>query len=305
MSMQTVTTEHLIGANLGTCKIVRELGRGSMGIVFMGYQTTLKRPVAVKVLPKSSMVDSISGRRFTQEAETAAILNHPNIIPIYEVGETEDLFFMVMQLVKGLALSQVLERVRKHPVPSRRLLSMGDALRILLQVLDGLAYAHEEEVVHRDIKPANILMEAKTQRPLISDFGIARELRGEDLDQGRALGTPLYMAPEQAEAIEVDGRADIYAMGVILFEMAVGTLPIYAEPIQKLKQRKLTDPLGLFNKRPSEAHPRVDARLEGIILQAMALRREDRYSDCRAFSKDVKAYRAQVVSQRGGDPGDE
>ena len=296
MDIHRVSLDHLIGASLGTSKIVKELGRGSMGIVYIGYQTTLKRPVAVKVLPKAVVKDSVAGRRFLQEAETAAILSHPNLISIYEVGETEEIFFMVMQLIKGMAISHLLERVRKHPVPSRRLVPMGEAFRLLLQVLDGLGYAHDEEVVHRDIKPANILLEAKTQRALVSDFGIARELRGEDLDQGKALGTPLYMAPEQAVGAEVDARADIYAVGVMLFEMAVGNLPIYAEPIQKLRQRKLSEPLGLFSKRPSEAHARVDARLEEIILRAMARDREDRYPSCHAFVKDLKAYRAKCIS---------
>jgi len=293
MALPRLSVNHLVGSALGTCRIVKELGRGSMGIVFLGYQTTLKRPVAVKVLPKALVVDPVAGARFRQEAETAAILTHPHIIPIYEVGETEELYFMVMQLVKGMALSQVLERVRKHPVPSRRLLPLGEGIRILLQVLDGLSYAHEEEVVHRDIKPANILLEAKTRRVLLSDFGIAKELRGEDLDQGRALGTPLYMAPEQAMSKEVDGRADIYAVGVILFEMAVGTLPIYPEPVEKLRQRKVSEPLGMFSKRPSQCHPRVDGELEGIILKAMSLKPEDRFPNCEEFARALSEYRSK------------
>lgn len=296
MALPRVSVNHLVGSNLGTCRIIKELGRGSMGIVFLGYQTTLKRPVAVKVLPKALVVDPVAGARFRQEAETAAILTHPHIIPIYEVGETEELYFMVMQLVKGMALSQVLERVRKHPLPSRRLVPLGEGIRILLQVLDGLSYAHEEEVVHRDIKPANILLESKTRRVLLSDFGIAKELRGEDLDQGRALGTPLYMAPEQAMSKEVDGRADIYAVGVILFEMAVGTLPIYPEPVEKLRQRKVSEPLGMFSKRPSECHPRVDKELEGIILKAMALNPEERFTTCGEFAQALNEYRSKRAS---------
>jgi serine/threonine protein kinase len=269
-----------------------------MGVVYIGYQTTLKRPVALKVLPKQLIRDSVGARRFLQEAETAAILSHPNIISIFEVGETDEIYFMVMQLIQGLPLSKLVDRVRKHPVPSRRLLPMPEVLRIVLQVLDGLGYAHDEEVVHRDIKPANILLEAKTNRALISDFGIARELRGEDLDQGKALGTPLYMAPQQATGEEVDGRADIYAMGVILFELAAGTLPIYDEPLAKLRKRKLTEPLGLFSKRPSAVHGRVDATLEGIILRAMALNPDDRYATSRDFAADLQEYRDRVLDKR-------
>ncbi len=292
MDIRSAEMGHLVGATLGTCKVIKELGRGSMGIVFIGYQTTLKRPVAIKVLPKAMISDPTAGKRFRQEAETAAILSHPNIISIFEIGETEEVFFMVMQLVRGVAISQVLDKFRKHPLPSRRLVPMDQAIGLLLQVLDGLGYAHSEEVIHRDIKPANVLLEAKTNRALISDFGIAKEVRGEDLDQGKALGTPLYMAPEQAAGKEVDGRADIYSVGVMLFEMAVGELPIYAEPIQRLKQRKLTDPMGLFSKRPAEAHPRVDRILEQIILQAIAFHPEERYATCEDFARDLRQYRA-------------
>lgn len=300
MGLPRVSLDHLTGAALGTCKLIKELGRGSMGVVFLGYQTTLKRPVAVKVLPKDLIVDPIASLRFRQEAETAAILTHPNIVPIYEVGETEDLYFMVMQLVRGMSLGQMMERVRKHPIPSKRLFPLAEGIGILLQVLDALAYAHDEEVVHRDIKPANILLESKTRRVLISDFGIARELRGEDFDQGRALGTPLYMAPEQASGQEVDGRADIYAVGVILFEMAVPALPLYPEPVERLRKRKISEPLGMFCKRPSECHPRVDEELEGIILKAISLRPEDRFQSCGEFAAALKAYASKRFRDRDG-----
>lgn len=306
MDIRTVSLDHLVGTTLGTCRVVKELGRGSMGVVFVGYQVTLKRPVALKVLPKVLIRDSIAGRRFLQEAETAAILSHPNIISIFEVGETEELYYMVMQLVRGMSLSKILERVRRHPVPSRRLLAMEEVVRILLQLLDGLACAHDEDIVHRDIKPANLLIETKNRRLLISDFGIAKELRGEDLDQGKVLGTPLYMAPEQTAGRDVDARADIYAAGVILFELAAGVLPVYDEPLPKLKQRKLTEPLGLFSKRPSEVHPRVDQILEGIILRAISREPEDRYPTCRDFAEELRHYledRPSRRSLRGGQMG--
>jgi serine/threonine-protein kinase len=298
MDIRELSTDHLLGTTLSTCKVIKELGRGSMGIVFTGYQTTLKRPVAVKVLPKVLIRDPLAAQRFRAEAETAAILSHPNIIQIFEVGETEELFFMVMQLVRGLAFSQLIERARKHPLPSKRVLPLADAMKLLEQVLDGLDYAHEDEVIHRDIKPANILLEARTKRALISDFGIARELRGEDLDRGKILGTPLYMAPEQAAGHEIDGRADVYAVGVMLFEMAAGVLPIHDEPIQKLRQRKLTEPMGLFSKKPSQVHPRVDARLEEIILRAIAFEPEKRYRTCGDFARDTEDYRFRYLDRR-------
>jgi serine/threonine-protein kinase len=299
MDIRDLCLDHLIGTNLGTCRVVRELGRGSMGVVFLGYQVTLKRPVAIKVLPKEIIVNPLAPKRFVQEAETAAILSHPNIIPIFEIGETEELFFMVMQLVRGMALSTVMERIKKHPVPARRVIPMTDTLEIVHQLLAGLQYAHDEEVIHRDIKPANILLESKTRRVLISDFGIAQELRGEILDDGKVLGTPLYMAPEQARGEEVDHRADIYSVGVVLFEMAAGGLPIYKEPFMKLWERKRNEPLGLFNKRPSEVHQRVDSRLEEIILRAMAFDPDERFQSCEEMSQELRDYKKRQLRARG------
>ncbi|MBW2306249.1 MAG: serine/threonine protein kinase [Deltaproteobacteria bacterium] len=290
-SIQTLNTDRFLGRHVGTCTIIKELGRGSMGIVYVAYQRSLKRPVAVKILPKVLIKDLISARLFQQEAETIAILNHPNIIPVYEVGETEDFYFLIMQLVQGMALSDIMDRALKHVVPYRRLIPLEDTLRMVMQVLEALDYAHEEGIIHRDIKPANILVEERTQRAMISDFGIAKAIMGEDLNQGVIVGTPNYMAPEQASGKELDGRADIYAVGCMLFEMVAGKLPFREEKIMDLVRRKANEPESVFLRRPSEINPRISPELEKIILRAVMANPDDRFSSGREFKEALENFR--------------
>src|SRR5208337_4050467 len=224
-SIDELTFDHLVGQEVGTAVLLKELARGGMAVIFTAYQKTLKRQIAVKILPKSLLAHS-SAELFQQEAESAAILSHPNIIPIYEVGETEDFLFFTMQLVRGLPLSSVIKRMKLQILPSRRFFSTTEAIRILTSVLDALDYAHLQGIVHRDIKPANILIETHTNRPLITDFGIAKVLRGPEVNAPKVIGTPIYMAPEQITDGPVDGRADIYTLGVTLFELLVTNLPL-------------------------------------------------------------------------------
>ncbi len=294
-SIQSLEPDIFLGRSVGTCTIVKELGRGSMGIVYVAYQRSLKRPVAVKILPKIVVKDLISARLFQQEAETTAILNHPNIIPVYEVGETKDFYFLTMQLVQGMALSDMLDKARKHVVPYRRFIPLEETLRLIIQVLDALDYAHEEGIVHRDIKPANILVEDRTRRAMISDFGIAKVTRGEELNQGVIVGTPFYMAPEQARGEELDGRADIYAVGCMLFEMAAGRLPLQEEKIIDLIRRKAGDPESIFVQRPSEINPHIHPELEKIILHSVMANPDDRFSTGQDFLEALKNFRTSVM----------
>ncbi|NTU48146.1 MAG: serine/threonine protein kinase, partial [Syntrophobacteraceae bacterium] len=172
-AMDDLNFEHLVGQEVGTAVLLKELSRGGMGVIFIAYQKTLKRQIAVKILPKSLLTPSAADL-FHQEAESAAILSHPNIVPIYEVGETVDFLFFTMQLVRGLPLSQLIKRIQQHVLPSKRFFPIKETLRILSGVLDALDYAHQQEIIHRDIKPANILIEAHANRPIITDFGIAK-----------------------------------------------------------------------------------------------------------------------------------
>jgi len=293
-SIEKYKVDHLIGKQVGTCTIIRELARGGMGIVFIAFQTSLKRQIALKILPKT-LLDAEMAQRFQLEAEAAAILSHPNIIPIYEVGETEEFLFFTMQLVGGEALSDILERARKHLLPSRRMLSLKEAIRILLQVLDALDYAHRADIVHRDIKPDNILMERHSQRPLISDFGVARFVRGENVERG-IQGTPRYMAPEQIRQPDIDGRADIYAAGTMLFELIVPSLPLpkTSSPLAFLKQ-KVVSKEGIFLKKPTELNPQLNDEMDRIIAKATAYEPDDRYATSAAFRDALEWYHKRYV----------
>ncbi len=291
MSIKNYDYTGIIGQQLGTVTILKELGRGAMGAVFVAFQQSLKRQVAVKVLPKSSAVTELARQQFRDEAEIVASLSHPHIIPIFEMGETETLYFQVMQLAQGADLGSLMRNRLKHPLQSKRLLPLDTTLELVANVLDGLAYAHEEGVIHQDIKPANILVESRTGRPLIADFGIAKAAQLEYRAQGLLVGTPLYLSPEQARAQPTDPRTDIYSMGIILFEMLAGTLPVRREPVKELLRRKARMPDTVFAKRPSETSPLIDAALEGIILRAVAPHREARYPDCHAFRDALIQYR--------------
>ena len=285
-----INVDHLLGKEVGTATILKELARGGMAIVFIAYQRTLKRQIALKILPKKLLTPK-TAQRFQSEAESAAILSHPNIIPVYEVGETDEFLFFTMQLVQGKSLGRIIEMVRKNLLPSRRTLPLEEAVRITTEVLDALYYAHGEDIIHRDIKPDNILVEKHTQRPLITDFGVAKVLRGEDERMPMIQGTPVYMPPEQILGREVDARSDIYAVGTMLFKMLAPELPFppYSSKTDLLKQ-KVRRKDGIFLKRPSEMNPSADEAIDRIVFKATAYRKEDRYEDCRQFKQDLETY---------------
>jgi len=178
-NIASLDLSQFIGVNIGTVTLVKLLGQGAMGAVFIGYQATLKRQVAVKILPKSLASSANAQQMFRDEAETVGILNHPNIVPVYEMGETADFFFQVMQLVVGHDLRTIIAKARKHPVPTKRILPVSETVSYIRQILDALGYAHDEGVFHQDIKPANILVDDRFKRALVADFGIARTLWAE------------------------------------------------------------------------------------------------------------------------------
>ena len=201
-----------------------EIGRGGMGIVYRAKDRRLKRTVAIKLLPPELAFRSDIKTRFLREAETAAQLSHPNIVPIYTVDETEGLVFFVMAYVDGDNLAK--------RIFERGVLPADDVRRILRDVADALAYAHERGVVHRDIKPDNIIIAAQTGRPMVTDFGIARAVSDGDsrlTATGMAIGTPAYMSPEQAAGERtIDGRSDLYSLGIVAYQMLAGEPPFVA-----------------------------------------------------------------------------
>jgi serine/threonine protein kinase len=204
----------------GQYQIVRELGRGGMGVVFLARDLALHRTVAIKVL-RHEFVDSEEHReRFRREARFAARLSHPGIVPVYTFGESPELVYIVMQYVQGVSLA---ERIR-----SSGRLPATEAARLLRDLAETLAYAHGEGMVHCDLKAENVLIERRSGRAYLTDFGVAR-LRGTSVDdcEGlQAFGTPLYMSPEQAVGEpDIDGRSDIYSLGVLGYLMLAGRLP--------------------------------------------------------------------------------
>lgn len=296
--IQTLNFDSLVGKEVGTSTLLRELARGGMAVVFVAYQRTLKRQIAVKILPKLLMT-SETAASFRQEAETAAILSHPNIVPIYEVGETEDFLFFTMQLIQGRPVSSYITRIRRHVVPSRRFLPIEKTLEIMIPVLDALDYAHRQDIVHRDIKPANILVEKESGRPIITDFGIANIIRGADATSQGIQGTPVYMAPEQIISTNLDGRADIYAAGLLLLELLVSRLPL---PLHKTKRELMKKKLILkdafLQKKPSEVNPAVDSELDEIVEKATAFRAADRFATCNDFMRRLEDYKYRLFPKK-------
>jgi tRNA A-37 threonylcarbamoyl transferase component Bud32 len=242
------------------------LGHGGMGAVYKARQAKLDRLVALKVLPRALAQGPGFAERFAREARALARLNHPNIVALYDFGEVEGLYFLLMEYVDGANLRQALAEGR---LPADR------ALPVVVEVCSALQYAHDEGVVHRDVKPENILLDKKG-RVKIADFGLAKLLgltrptAGLTVSQ-QVMGTPHYMAPEQQERpLEVDHRADIYSLGVVLYELLTGELP-----------------LGHFP--PPSRKAAVDTRLDGVVLRALEREPQQRYQQMREMQTDVEA----------------
>jgi serine/threonine-protein kinase len=240
-------------------EIENELGRGGMGIVYCARDRRLKRTVAIKLLPPELAFRSDIRSRFLREAETAAQLSHPNIVPIYSVDEMENLVFFVMAFVDGKNLAlQLHEKGR---------LGIGETRRVMREVADALAFAHARGVVHRDVKPDNVLLEKESGRAMVTDFGIARAVSDSGDSRltatGMAIGTPAYMSPEQAAGErDIDGRSDLYALGIVAYQMLTGAPPFTAASTPAMLVKHLTE-------RPQAVRARrgdVPADLERIVM---------------------------------------
>ncbi len=292
-SIGSLNLDHLVGQQVGTSVLLKKLGHGAMSAVFVAFQKTLKRQIAVKILPKS-MITEKTAAFFQQEAESAAILAHPHIIPVYEVGETKEFLFFTMQLVQGNELSYFIRRAQKNVVPSKRFMPLQTVIGLMIKILDALAYAHDNDIVHRDIKPDNIMIENHSKRPLITDFGVARVSRTTSKSDRLLLGTPMYIAPEQILSGTVDGRADMYSAGVMMLEMLMSKLPYppYQTAMDLLKM-KLGLKDRLFQQRPSQVHPVANRNLDEILFKALAFDRDQRYPSCREFASKLETYMNQ------------
>lgn len=279
-----------VGKEICNIVLLELIGQGAMGAVFIGYQKSLKRKVAIKVFPKKVAAQASCRVHFREEAETVAVLNHPHIVPVFDMGENEQFLYIVMQLIEGEDLRMMITRHQLHPIPSRRLIGLAKGLSIMIPVLDALAFAHQEGVIHQDVKPGNILVEERTGRPYLADFGIARSAMTEGCETFMVLGTPLYIAPEQIGEEEPDERSDLYSAGIVLYELLAGKLPFQKTTVEALLSMKINNPEALFTATPSAWCPRIDRELETIILKAIAPQRAQRYQTVAGFNHDLIAY---------------
>ena len=261
-------------------QIDAEIGRGGMGVVYRCRDVKLRRFVAIKVLPPDLAFRDEVRIRFLREAETAAQLNHPNIVPIFSVDERDGMVWFVMGLVDGESLAARLVREPRPPFP--------DVKRILRDVADALAYAHARGIIHRDIKPDNILLDRLTGRPIVTDFGIARAIEADSrlTVTGTAVGTPAYMSPEQAMGEgEIDGRSDLYSLAVVGYQMLAGELPFKASNTPAMLMKHLSDPL-----RPLHTiRPEVPRPLASLIERTLAKKPHQRWRDAAEFRDTLES----------------
>lgn len=283
--------EELIGKQLGQYRIEAEIGQGAMAAVFKAYQASLERYVAIKVMPPSfAAKNPVFIKRFQREAKSIARLHHPNIVPVYDFGIDRDYSYIVMRYVEGArTLSQVVYRP----------LGSAPNFDLIIQVALALDYAHKHGVVHRDIKPSNILLDGNWA--LLTDFGVAQAsgFATRLTDTGKSIGTPAYMAPEQARGDQVDQRADIYALGIILYEMLTNTLPHDADTPLGILLKRTTEP----PSSPRRLNPAIPERLEQVVMRALAANPEDRFDTAEHFALALKAAIAEQPYQQSSPEG--
>jgi serine/threonine-protein kinase len=256
-------------------EIDSEIGRGGMGIVYCAKDKRLKRNVAIKLLPPELAFRTDIRSRFLREAETAAQLSHPNIVPIYNVEERDNLVYFIMAFIAGDNLATRLQKVGA--------LDTGEVRKILREVADALSYAHKRKVVHRDIKPDNILLDSDSGRAMVTDFGIARALTDTGDSRltatGMAIGTPAYMSPEQsAGELEIDGRSDLYSLGVVGYQMATGDLPFIAPNTPSMLVKHLSEiPMPVDQRRPD-----LPTDLARVIMMMLEKDPANRFPDAQS-----------------------
>ena len=278
--------DRLAAAITPYCTVEAELGRGGMSVVYRARDSRLRRDVAIKVLPPELAFVANVRERFMREAQTAAQLAHPNIVPIYGVEEKDTLVWIVMALIEGETLGARLTRDGKLAAPETQ--------RILGSVADALTYAHAHGVIHRDIKPDNILLERDTLRVLVTDFGIARAAEGDGrlTLTGVAVGTPTYMSPEQAIGEgDVDGRSDMYSLGIVGYQMLAGAPPFTASSSPALMLKQVSEALPSLAVRAPSA-PRM---LVAAIEKALAKKPADRWLDVRSFGDALRGERSSAA----------
>ncbi len=286
----TFQQEDLSGKEIAGCKISHKLGQGAMGAVYLAEQSNLRRTVAVKVLDPKFSRDLTYIERFEREARSAARLTHYNIVQVFDYGRVDDLYYIVNEYVDGGNVQSIIDAEGCIPPET--------AIDIVLQSARGLAVAQEQSVVHRDIKPENLML-TKAGVVKIADFGLAKVVKDDATvtQSGMIVGTPFYMSPEQAKGLELDGRSDVYSLGVSFYHMTVGQLPFDAESVigVLLKQISAERP------DPCVLNPSLPQAMGQVIVKMMARRPEDRYQTARELVPVLESLRDQVKHGATGD----
>ncbi|WOB11102.1 serine/threonine-protein kinase [Piscinibacter gummiphilus] len=280
--------------SLGRYRIERELGRGAMGAVYLGRDPKIGRQVAIKTMALSREFagdELVEAReRFFREAETAGRLQHPDIVTIFDAGEERELAYIAMEYLKG-------DNLQAYTTPAK-LLPVANVLLIVARVADALHYAHSQGVVHRDIKPANVVVDPATDQVKVTDFGIARVADSARTRTGLVLGTPSFMSPEQLAGRRVDGRSDLYSLGVMLFQLLTGRLPHRSESMATLMQQIANEPAPDVRS----IRPDLPEALARVVALTLEKRPEARYSGGQQLAADLRAVVASMKSH-GQQPG--
>ncbi|HEY9100038.1 MAG TPA: protein kinase [Thiobacillus sp.] len=271
---------------IGRYEVVSTLGQGAMGTVYKAVDPLIERTVAIKTINLNLSKDELAEfeERFYREAKSAGRLNHSNIVTIYDVGETDGIAYIAMEYLEGESLREMLD--------SGVVLPIDTIVKIASRIASALNYAHENHVVHRDIKPANIMI-THHRDVKIMDFGIAQIPTGSRTQLGTVLGSPKYMAPEQVAGEATDGKTDIFALGVVLYELLTGVTPFNGDNLSAIMYKILHEEPAA----PSTINPRVPPVFDRIISRALAKRPADRYPSARALARDLRSHDAVLPSE--------
>lgn len=268
-------------SQLGRYEVLGELGQGAMGVVYKARDPLIDRVVAIKTINLSMAMDEKEEYegRFYQEAKAAGRLNHPNIVTIYDVGKSGNVAYIAMEFLEGRELRDIMN--------DGALLPVDQVLHTVAQVAQGLAYAHEHDIVHRDVKPSNIMV-IRDGHVKITDFGIARMASSSVRTQtGMVLGSPKYMSPEQVMGKAIDQRSDIFSLGVMLYEMLTGQAPFNGENVNAIMYQTLN----AIPPPPNMVNPAIPEMVNFIVAKALAKGMEDRYQNAKDFAVDLRTCR--------------
>lgn len=269
---------------LGRYVIVEEIGQGAMGVVYKAVDPLIDRTVAIKTINLDLSKEELANfeKRFQREVQSAGKLNHPNIVTVYDVGRTEGVAYMAMEFLEGKELREILD--------SGVVLPIEKIAHISSQVAEGLAFAHEHGIVHRDVKPANVMV-MKNGLIKITDFGIAQMSSASRTMAGMVMGSPKYMSPEQVVGQAVDGRSDIFSLGVVIYEMLTGKTPFGGDNISAIMYQILNDD----PTPPKNLNQNIPASINYIVLKALAKHPDKRYQNAKELARDIKRYKTMEV----------